>query len=531
MQEVPGWSSILQISLCWQLYLLGITLKVLCTSKRAKHESYNQGIAPGWGILNNYNATSNGRIWHCSSVTLPDQGYNQRPTTRLIVVYAGDFNAILSPQDRLAGASISLNDVKDFAACIQSMGVTKLQWQGDYYSWTNKQHGEDKISSKIDRVFGNYEWMEQWGHVITEYENLKCSRVNFKFFNTWAEHPSFMGLVENIWKKEYRTGQMQRVWQLNNKEFKFISQKMEKAREELNRIQEHITSQATDEQRTRKKQIRSITSLSRQMIYDPTEIQDEFVQFYKGLMGTTTGNMSAIDIQIMRRGNKQSRHQRISLCAEVIEEEIYVGLKTTGNDKALGFDGYNAFIFKRTWQTMKEEIIAAVIHWEDACPYKLHSGNPCPKSSKPKNYEGAGFIPGRKIADNIIFTHELVMTELGFPNLFTQWVMTCVKTVRYAIVVNGQTSQGDPMSPFLFSIAMEYLSRSLNGLKEDKTFKFHPKCSKLEETWNPSSLSKSVSLHSHKLQVCRQTLIRAPFTLKEWQQEISNKSSNSLDTQ
>lgn len=95
--------------------------------------------------------------------------------------------------------------------------------------------------------------------MLTLQTSQKCSRVNFKFLNTWAEHPSFMGLVENIWKKEYRTGQMQRVWcklkalqpvlrQLNNKEFKFISQKMEKAREELNRIQEHITSQATDEQ-------------------------------------------------------------------------------------------------------------------------------------------------------------------------------------------------------------------------------------------------------------------------------------------
>lgn len=91
----------------------------------------------------------------------------------------------------------------------------------------------------------------------------------------------------------------------------------------------------------------------------------------------------------------------------------------------------------------------------------------------------ARFIPGRKIADNIIFTHELVktytrknvsprsmlkinlqktydsaewtyleqvMTELGFPNLFTQWVMTCVKTVSYAIIVNGQTSQVFPAS-------------------------------------------------------------------------------------
>ena len=66
------------------------------------------------------------------------------------------------------------------------------------------------------------------------------------------------------------------------------------------------------------------------------------------------------------------------------------------------------------------------------------------------------------------------------------------KTVNYSIIVNGQTSQsfdatkglrqGDPMSLFLFAIAVEYLSRLLKGLKDDKQFKYHPRCSKLDIT-------------------------------------------------
>nr|XP_016444997.1 PREDICTED: uncharacterized protein LOC107770233 [Nicotiana tabacum] len=68
----------------------------------------------------------------------------------------------------------------------------------------------------------------------------------------------------------------------------------------------------------------------------------------------------------------------------------------------------------------------------------------------------------------------------------------CESTVNYTILIIEETTkpfdaarglrQGDPISPFLFAIAMEYLSRSLKTLKHVKIFHYHPMCSRLDLT-------------------------------------------------
>lgn len=63
-------------------------------------------------------------------------------------------------------------------------------------------------------VFGNNNWMLNWGHICIEYDNpnffdhapmllnIKISKwapkVPFRFFNVWADHGDFEKIVKSV---------------------------------------------------------------------------------------------------------------------------------------------------------------------------------------------------------------------------------------------------------------------------------------------------------------------------------------------
>ncbi|XP_060211885.1 uncharacterized protein LOC132639460 [Lycium barbarum] len=214
-------------------------------------------------------------------------------------------------------------------------------------------------------------------------------------------------------------------------------------------------------------------------------------------MGSAADSLPAVNKLIMRNGPSLNHQQKQLLCSPVTEEEIYTSLASIGDEKA---------------PVVKADVVDAVKEFFNTG--RMFKGINCitlnllPKIPNPitvKDFRPiacctilykliakvlaarlqvvmpsliceaqAGFIPGRKIADNIILAHELVkaysrkntsaramikidlqkaydsvecpyleqvMIELGFPDKFLHWIMACVKTVNYTILINGSTSE------------------------------------------------------------------------------------------
>lgn len=72
------------------------------------------------------------------------------PQTNHAWLICGDFNTILYSHDRLFGQPVTNAELKDFTECVHDLGLTELAWNGNYYTWTNKQQGSDRIYSRID---------------------------------------------------------------------------------------------------------------------------------------------------------------------------------------------------------------------------------------------------------------------------------------------------------------------------------------------------------------------------------------------
>ncbi|XP_062105698.1 uncharacterized protein LOC133817249 [Humulus lupulus] len=141
-------------------------------------------------------------------------------------IVMGDFNDILAKEERI-GNRVRYKTSTDFTDCVANCQLEDVKYSGSFYTWCNKQHGEDRIYSKIDRVLANEVWLSLFPDVeivflneglfdhtpavLTVYSNVPCGRKPFKYFNMWSTHPEYFDKVKVIWQQQVTGKKMYRI--------------------------------------------------------------------------------------------------------------------------------------------------------------------------------------------------------------------------------------------------------------------------------------------------------------------------------
>ncbi|XP_062114119.1 uncharacterized protein LOC133825149 [Humulus lupulus] len=186
----------------------------------------------------------------------------------------GDFNAMFSYQDRNGGRQILAKDIADAQDWLALGQVEELKCAGAQYTWSNKHEAGDRIFSKLDRVFINELWLEEfpktvacfkWDcisdhsfYVIRSQEVNKVGFIPFRFGNHWTQYRGFRDDVLCCWnapvgsggglnkvvKKLFRVKHM--LKRFNREEVGDVVLNYREAKEEFSRVQEALAANPTD---------------------------------------------------------------------------------------------------------------------------------------------------------------------------------------------------------------------------------------------------------------------------------------------
>ncbi|XP_074305083.1 uncharacterized protein LOC141640020 [Silene latifolia] len=139
---------------------------------------------------------------------------NQICTTKPWIVL-GDFNVIRSPEEKLSSNPPILQDMLAFNSCLASCSLDDISSSGTDLTWTNKQDQQTRVWSKLDRVLINSSWATSFSSsnahfhesglsdhslvVVTVFTERKIPK-RFSFLNSWIEHPDYEATVKSAWK-------------------------------------------------------------------------------------------------------------------------------------------------------------------------------------------------------------------------------------------------------------------------------------------------------------------------------------------
>uniref|UniRef100_A0A803QEQ7 Reverse transcriptase zinc-binding domain-containing protein n=1 Tax=Cannabis sativa TaxID=3483 RepID=A0A803QEQ7_CANSA len=273
----------------------------------------------------------------------------------------GDFNDIIAKDERIRH-KVKFHASTDFIDCISHCQLEDVKATGNFFTWTNKQQGDDRIYSKIDRIMANQTWLDKYptdeasfmneglfDHtpaILTLYPQWQGGKKPFRYFRMWKNHPEYEVKLRETWSQRFQGSKM----------FQLQKQKVSGLNGDSNLTLFH----ASIKQRIRQNQIFSIEQQDGTRAHEPQQVTNAFVSYYKDLLGIQLEGRRKVSTKIINRGNILSQNQADILTQKFSMEEVKQVVFGIPGNKAPGPDGFSSFFFQDNWELVGEEVYQAV---------------------------------------------------------------------------------------------------------------------------------------------------------------------------
>ncbi|XP_062080610.1 uncharacterized protein LOC133785381 [Humulus lupulus] len=377
--------------------------------------------------------------------------------------------------------------------------------------------------------------------IIKLFQEVFTGFKPFRFYNMWVEHNKFKSTVMQSWQKPVAVGgftgvlmKLQRLSHVlrrfNKSDFGDVESNFQMAKMLYNQAQAYF--HACLKQRKEINRIASYVFDNGQLVEKYEEVVDHFLHHFRNVLGSQSKASGSIHMDCFVHGSIKSSGP--DGYGSGFFKAMWNEIGDEVSEAVLGF--FQQGILPKKLNNALLSLIPkianptkAVEYRPTACCntlYKCISKMMCERLKRVLPFlvhqnQGA-FIKDRLLAHNILIFQDIlkgykrkhisprcvmkvdlskaydsidwhcleaILTVICFPKQFINWILVCLRDASYSILLNGRVQgcftgrrglkQGDLISPLLFVLVMEFFTRMLIRATQNRDFKFHPRCRRL----------------------------------------------------
>nr|XP_016473115.1 PREDICTED: uncharacterized protein LOC107795061 [Nicotiana tabacum] len=397
-------------------------------------------------------------------------------------IVSGDFNVIWDEEEKFGGLPVDLNALDDFRHWLEITHLSKIGYD----------HNHLLIKCDPDVIPVNKQ---------------------FKFLNFWIDHATFQDVVKENWQLDF-SANLFIIFNHKLKKLKKALLAWSKATygdifQKIASLEEVVMFKDGDRNnrffhvqvngRRRRLQLKKIQNAEGNWIEGNAQMAEEAVRFFtakfrKDIVPTAFGIIDHVPNMVTMEHNQD-------LVRQPTKEEAKHAVFGLNGESAGGPDGFSGKFFHYCWEIIGDDVYAMV--FSRVIHERVVNLLPTLISN-----EHARFVKGRSIVENVLLTQQIItdirlrtraglnvvikldmtkaydrlswlfmtkmLRKMGFYERFIGIVYGIVANNWYSVLINGQPygffkstrgiKQSYPLSPTLFILAAEALSRGLNSL-------------------------------------------------------------------